>query len=48
MRQYLENVDTEEDLLDHDTFRLKVKENLIDKCDMALDALKEGLSLGGM
>jgi len=47
MRQYLLFVDGEEAPLDHDAFRAKVREYFIDDCDIALDALAEGLSLDG-
>ena len=48
IRKYLLAFNDDKEIpLDHDTFRAKVKENFIDSCDIALDALKEGLSLDG-
>ena len=47
MRQYLLIVNGEETPVNEDAFRAKIKEDFIDDCDIALDALKEGLSLDG-
>jgi len=46
IRRYFEGVECEGEL-DHNTFRSSIKEMFVDGRSMALDALKEGLSLGG-